>query len=128
MPLLTVFAALFGYLLVTIHDTEFYGDDNQPSQVAAATVSQSVVPTAAVSEEAKVRRAHFENRNSNSAGPSTLSHQISTNISPYVWMPFTLKELVPMSLSLRDVTIGLVELAFPESRPVVKEEYKQAVK
>ena len=78
MPLLTVFAALFGYLLVTIHDTEFYGDDNQPSQVAAATVSQSVVPTAAVSEEAKIRRAHFENRNSNSAGPSTLSHQIST--------------------------------------------------
>ena len=25
VPLLAVFAALFGYLLVTIHDTEFYG-------------------------------------------------------------------------------------------------------
>ena len=32
------------------------------------------------------------------------------------WMPFTLAELVPMSLALRDVTIGLVELAFPETR------------
>jgi len=32
-----------------------------------------------------------------------------------------------MSLALRDVALGLVELAFPESRPVVKEEYQQAI-
>jgi ubiquitin-protein ligase E3 C len=45
----------------------------------------------------------------------------------HVWMPFTLSELVPMSLALRDVTLGLVELAFPESRPTVKEEYQHAI-
>ncbi len=45
----------------------------------------------------------------------------------HVWMPFTLNELVPMSLALRDVTLGLIELAFPESRPVIKEEYQQAI-
>lgn len=79
-PLLAVFSSLFAYLLVTINDTEFYGD----GQANAAAKS--------------------------------------------VWMPFTLGELVPMSLSLRDVTLGLVELAFPESRPVVRDEYLAAVR
>ena len=36
------------------------------------------------------------------------------------WMPFTLGQLVPMALALRDVALGLVELAFPESRPSVR--------
>jgi ubiquitin-protein ligase E3 C len=80
VPLLAVFASLFCYLLVTIHDTEFYGDE------------------------------------------------VGTGSSTRVWMPFTLSELVPMSLSLRDVTLGLIELAFPQSRPTVKEEYQLAVK
>ena len=112
VPLLTVFAALFGYLLVTIHDTEFYGDDIQEESSAVAK--------------------------SCSSGGGLLLNDAGTSSRIYtsqgilqassIWMPFALKELVPMSLSLRDVTIGLVELAFPESRPVVKEEYKQAVK
>jgi len=77
-PLLAVFSSLFRYLLVTIHDTEFYGNQ-QP-------------------------------------------HTKFTN-----WMPFSLAELVSMSLSLRDMSLGLIELAFPESRPTVRDDYKQAV-
>lgn len=80
VPLLAVFAAVFCYLLVTIHDTEFYGDE------------------------------------------------VASGANAKMWMPFTLSELVPMSLSLRDVTLGLIELAFPQSRPAVREEYQQAVK
>jgi len=80
-PLLAVFCSLFRYLLVTIHDTEFYGE-----QSAVRSSSRSSV-----------------------------------------WMPFLLEELVPMSMSLRDVALGLVELAFPESRPAVRDDYKQAV-
>lgn len=80
VPLLAVFAAVFCYLLVTIHDTEFYGDE------------------------------------------------VASGANAKIWMPFTLSELVPMSLSLRDVTLGLIELAFPQSRPAVREEYQQAVK
>ena len=80
VPLLAVFASLFCYLLVTIHDTEFYGDD------------------------------------------------VGSGANIKIWMPFTLSELVPMSLSLRDVTLGLIELAFPQSRPAVREEYQLAVK
>ena len=38
-------------------------------------------------------------------------------------MPFTLGQLVPMALALRDVALGLVELAFPESRPAVRGRY-----
>ena len=80
VPLLAVFASLFCYLLVTIHDTECYGDD------------------------------------------------VGSGANIKIWMPFTLSELVPMSLSLRDVTLGLIELAFPQSRPAVREEYQLAVK
>lgn len=38
-------------------------------------------------------------------------------------MPFTLSELVPMSPHL----FGLVEVAFPESRQSVREDYRAAV-
>ena len=41
-------------------------------------------------------------------------------------MPFTIAELVPMILALRDTCLGIIELAHPETRPEVKEEYKQA--
>jgi ubiquitin-protein ligase E3 C len=44
------------------------------------------------------------------------------------WMPFTLSELVPMSLALRDATLGLVELAYPETRPpMLSDEYKTSL-
>lgn len=42
-------------------------------------------------------------------------------------MPFALSELVGMSLKLKEVSLGLVELAFPDSRPSVKDQYKSAV-
>ena len=75
LPQLAVFSSLFGYLLVTIHDTEFYSNQAQGK----------------------------------------------------AWMPFSLTELVKMSLHLRDIALGLVELAFPDSRPAVREEYRLAV-
>ena len=90
VPLLAVFSSVFGYLLVTINDTEFYDDSSNNSSSQGVVVSKS-----------------------------NLSKQ---------WMPFTLKELVPMSFALRDVTLGLIELAFPESRPAVREDYQQAVR
>ncbi len=83
IPPLTVFASLFGYLLVTVHDTEFFDD------------------------------AHSEAR------PTKPSN---------VFMPFSLEDLVPMSLLLRDVALGLVELAYPESRPTIREDYQFAVR
>jgi ubiquitin-protein ligase E3 C len=85
-PSLAVFSSLFGYLLVTIHDTEFYNSQT--------------------------------NRQQNSG---------SKKAPDVSWMPFRLSELVAMSQSLRDVALGLVELAFPESRPSVREDYKMAV-
>ncbi len=98
VPLLAVFTSLFCYLLVTIHDTEFYGEESMPTSSTATTTATST---------------------------STGATSGSTSRN---WMPFTLAELVTMSLSLRDVTLGLIELAFPQSRPVVREEYQQAVK
>ena len=43
------------------------------------------------------------------------------------WMPFNLSEMVAMSLTLRDLTLGLIDLGFPESRPTVNDNYKHAV-
>ncbi|KAK7793688.1 hypothetical protein R5R35_013163 [Gryllus longicercus] len=77
VPLLAVFCSLFSLLIVTLHDAEFYGDDNL--QGAADT------------------------------------------------MPFSVGELVPLSLALKDVCLGLVELAFPDSRPSVRDDYRTAV-
>ena len=122
VPLLTVFSSLFGYLLVTINDTEFYGGQNQTNP---AMVGLSTPDSSAMSKSKQL---------SESGDGSISEHRMFTTqasasgMTSLIWMPFTLRELVPMSLSLRDVTIGLVELAFPESRPVVKEEYKLAVK
>ena len=43
-------------------------------------------------------------------------------------MPFSLADLIPMSLALRDVGLGLIELAFPESRPSLEGGYELAVR
>ena len=84
-PSLAVFSSLFGYLLVTINDTEFYSSGPEGGQTRGQQ------------------------------GPAS------------AWMPFSLAELVPMCLALRDVALGLVELAFPESRPAVRGQYREAV-
>lgn len=42
-------------------------------------------------------------------------------------MPFTTSELVPLSDYLKGVCLGLVELAFPDCRPTIRNDYKSAV-
>ncbi|XP_061191365.1 ubiquitin-protein ligase E3C-like [Saccostrea echinata] len=43
-------------------------------------------------------------------------------------MPFSLKELVPMVLMLRDTCLGIIELAHPGTRPSVTEDYREALR
>jgi ubiquitin-protein ligase E3 C len=38
-------------------------------------------------------------------------------------MPFTLEELILLSRCLRDACLGIIKLAYPETRPEVREEY-----
>lgn len=38
-------------------------------------------------------------------------------------MPFTLPTLVNLSLALRNACLGIIHLAYPETRPVVMDEY-----
>lgn len=38
-------------------------------------------------------------------------------------MPFTLEELVILSRCLRDACLGIIKLAYPETKPEVREEY-----
>jgi ubiquitin-protein ligase E3 C len=51
---------------------------------------------------------------------------VSTNVEPIEnkVMPFHIKDVVHMSLTLKELAIGLVELAFPETRTVLKEHYR----
>lgn len=39
-------------------------------------------------------------------------------------MPFHIKDIIHMCLTLKELAIGLVELAFPETRSVLKEHYR----
>lgn len=43
-------------------------------------------------------------------------------------MPFTLRELADISLTLRDVCIGLVELAYHDTKPALTSDYCQVIK
>ena len=49
------------------------------------------------------------------------------NAPSFQRMPFSLAELPPLSLQLKEVCLGLVELAYPDSRPTVRDNYKSAV-
>lgn len=42
-------------------------------------------------------------------------------------MPFTTSTLVPLSNHLKGICLGLVELAFPDTRPSVRDDYKNVV-
>lgn len=41
-------------------------------------------------------------------------------------MPFTLEELILLSRCLRDACLGIIKLAYPETKPEVREEYVTA--
>ncbi|XP_068091962.1 ubiquitin-protein ligase E3C [Hyperolius riggenbachi] len=41
-------------------------------------------------------------------------------------MPFTLEELIALSRCLRDACLGIIKLAYPETKPEVREEYMAA--
>ncbi|KAM5157022.1 ubiquitin-protein ligase E3C [Mantella aurantiaca] len=41
-------------------------------------------------------------------------------------MPFTLQELIVLSRCLRDACLGIIKLAYPETKPEVREEYMAA--
>ncbi|XP_063106911.1 ubiquitin-protein ligase E3C isoform X3 [Cavia porcellus] len=41
-------------------------------------------------------------------------------------MPFTLEELVMLSRCLRDACLGIIKLAYPETKPEIREEYSAA--
>ncbi|KAB1275898.1 Ubiquitin-protein ligase E3C [Camelus dromedarius] len=45
---------------------------------------------------------------------------------PSSMMPFTLEELVILSRCLRDACLGIIKLAYPETKPEVREEYVTA--
>ncbi|CAH1772399.1 unnamed protein product [Owenia fusiformis] len=41
-------------------------------------------------------------------------------------MPFKVSELVPMSLELRNACLGIIELAHPDTKPTLREDYRKA--
>ncbi|XP_058579625.1 ubiquitin-protein ligase E3C isoform X3 [Neofelis nebulosa] len=76
IPLFYLFSSLFSHSLISIHDSEFFGD---PIEVVGQRQSSM--------------------------------------------MPFTLEELIMLSRCLRDACLGIIKLAYPETKPEVREEY-----
>lgn len=79
VPLLAVFCSLLSLLIATLHDSEFFVEDD--------------------GLEAKAQQP----------------------------MPFTISNLVMLTSQLKQVCLGLVELAFPDTRPTVREGYRNVV-
>jgi len=57
--------------------------------------------------------------------PTSAEH-VSKNRQQHT-MPFTIAELAVLSGHLKGVCLGLVELAFPDTRPTVRDDYRNAV-
>lgn len=91
VPILATFSALFGRLLSTLHDGEFY-------------------------------YCSFEYDDQS----SSIDIENSVNVEPIEnhVMPFHIKDIVHMCLSLKELSIGLVELAFPETRSAIRDHYR----
>ncbi|KAL7875505.1 hypothetical protein AOLI_G00104680 [Acnodon oligacanthus] len=77
IPLFYLFSSLFSHSLISIHDTEFFGDSMDGQRE-----------------------------------PSM--------------MPFSLSELVTLSRCLRDACLGIIKLAYPETKSEHREEYAAA--
>ncbi|XP_045160514.2 ubiquitin-protein ligase E3C-like [Mercenaria mercenaria] len=43
-------------------------------------------------------------------------------------MPFNLLEVIQMVIALRDVCLGIIELAHPDAKPTINEDYRQALR
>jgi ubiquitin-protein ligase E3 C len=89
VPILATFCALFGRLLSTLHDGEFFYcnfdiDENSMNGIQSSNVEP------------------IENK----------------------VMPFQIKDVVHMCLTFKELAIGLVELAFPETRTALKDHYR----
>ena len=42
-------------------------------------------------------------------------------------MPFMVSDLVPMVIVLRDICLGIIELAYPDARPTLNDDYRHAL-
>ncbi|CAD7088328.1 unnamed protein product [Hermetia illucens] len=47
--------------------------------------------------------------------------------TPNKLMPFTISEIIPLSKTLKEISIGLVELAFPDTRSNLNEHYRSVL-
>ena len=55
-------------------------------------------------------------------------HPLADHDTSRTRMPFSLSELVPISLALRDACLGIIELAYPDTRPILAEQYRKVFK
>uniref|UniRef100_A0A8D8U9V2 Ubiquitin-protein ligase E3C n=1 Tax=Cacopsylla melanoneura TaxID=428564 RepID=A0A8D8U9V2_9HEMI len=86
VPLLATFCSLFSLLVTTLHDTEFYADPTESATQSAGLTQEQLF--------------------TNQAGGSIQENK----------MPFSLVELVSMTSVFKNVVLGLIELAYPDSR------------
>jgi len=43
-------------------------------------------------------------------------------------MPFNLLDVIQMVIALRDVCLGIIELAYPDAKPTMNDDYRLALK
>ncbi|XP_061709126.1 ubiquitin-protein ligase E3C [Cydia pomonella] len=95
---LAVFCALFSLLIGTLHDTEFCRDVDDDDKMSCESIFNNDISVSHLTTGGGGRVHAFE-----------------------------FSELGGLCRTLRQVCLGLVELAYPESRPAVNTQYRDAV-
>lgn len=148
IPLFYLFSSLFSHSLISVHDSEFFGHEIEGLELSTPFFGKCVVRLH-ISKQMVILTPYFlicysrQNNVSSVVFSLILSprHVIvkinisekrvnqfcpSTGQSQSSMMPFTLSELVTLSRCLRDACLGIIKLAYPETKTEHREEYMAA--
>lgn len=149
IPLFYLFSSLFSHSLISVHDSEFFGHEIEGLELSTPFFGEcvnrlhipkqmvilapyflicysrqdnvlSVVFSRLILSPCRVIvKVNIPEKRVNQFCPSTGQSQSSM-------MPFTLSELVTLSRCLRDACLGIIKLAYPETKTEHREEYMAA--
>ncbi|KAK3089067.1 hypothetical protein FSP39_000528 [Pinctada imbricata] len=128
----SLFCSMFSHFLYTLHDADFYGSiSGMFPSVFCSMFSHSLYTLHDADFDGDISGMFY------SVFCSTFSHSLYTLHDADFYgdisdkessMPFRLREIVPMVLLLRDTCLGIIELAHPDAKLSVTEDYREALR
>lgn len=127
----TAFLKELWYRVSTVSQTSLFGESTPLLQIMSRGIALSQEETSKIVPLLAVFCSLFSmlitTLHDNEFFSESTSEMYETNGQQQQAMPFTISTLIPLSSHLKGVCLGLVELAFPDTRPSVRDDYKSAV-